>query len=180
MIPASWQTNRLEFTTFQRSEAVVAKTIYDGNSNLRKFDPHFGEYPLCNFQKLIENDCTGAPRNGNPLFFMRCISDIETKTPLGYFQFELDAAGLGQCWIPMFVLSPEAQEKGIGKEAVEGIIAKAKEIGDITSIGMNVYAENRRALKFWFHCGWRELLGIDLEEVDGRSYTRMTLLQRVA
>jgi len=178
MIPASWQTQRLEFSAFQQSDAEVAKTIYDGNSHLKKHDPHFGDYPLSNFQSLIESDCTGASRDGKRLFFMRCIIDIESKVPLGYFQFELDTPEYGQCWILMFVLGADAQARGIGKETVEAIIAKTKEIGDIASIGLNVYAENRRALEFWSNRGWRELYGVDLEEINGKHFTCLTLLQK--
>lgn len=180
MIPEFWQSDRLKFSTFQSSDAKLAKTIYDANAHLRDYDPHFGDHPLSEFQTLIDSDRTGASRDGSTLFFIRCITDIETSRPVGYFQVELDAPGYRQSWLPMFVLRPEAQGLQIGKEAIKALINKVREIGDVDSMGLNVYAENRRALRFWFLCGWREIVGIDLEEVHGRQYTCVTLLQRFA
>ena len=180
MLPESWRSSRLRFAAFEPGDADLAKSIYDESAYLKDKDPHFGEYPLSEFQSLIDRDCSGAPREGGALFFMRCIFDAKSNRPLGYLQFELDAPEHRQSWLPMFVLRQEAQGKGVGKEAVESLIATAFGVGNLDSIGLNVYAENRRALRFWFLCGWKEILGIDIEELEGQEYTCVTLLRRFA
>jgi RimJ/RimL family protein N-acetyltransferase len=80
----------------------------------------------------------------------------------------------------MFVLTPTSQGQGVGIEAVESLVSEVRINFDIQSIGLNVYAENKRALRFWFHCGWNEIMAIDIEESNNREYTCVTLIRRFA
>ena len=175
MLPKSWVSNRLSFATFDAGGSAVAKEIYDSCAYLRDLDPHFGDYPLEEFEAYIRNDQTGAAREGTPNFYLRCIYHLETSTPVGYVQFELDAPAYRQCWLPMFLLRPEFHGDGYGAEALQSLLHEIDKIGDVDTVGLNVYAENVRAFRFWFRCGWRTILGVDEESVNGKQYTCVTL-----
>ncbi len=138
MLPSAWQSDRFIYDLFEPEEAKVAKSIYDSTESLLDLDPHFGIYPLAEFDAHIENDQTGEPRDGTPKFYLRCIRDKESNEALGYFQFEVDAPEQGMCWLPMFVLNPAARNRGVGREAVKSLIETVGDIGSVEVIGLNV------------------------------------------
>lgn len=179
MLPDNWYSKRLLFNQFRASEAALAQKIYNANAHLRSRDPHFGEYPLSEFSELIQKDETVSGQQETQ-FFLRCVRDRESSEALGYFQFELNAPQKGQGWLPMFVLHPGAQRMGYGAEAINSLLEIVGELNCVNMIGLNVYAENPVALQFWFRQGWREILGVDFETLEGESYTCITLARQIA
>ncbi len=179
MLPSAWQSKTLYYDRFNPHEASLAKSIYDSTAALMSSDPHFGQYPIEEFSSHIDSDQTGQTRDGSPLFFLRCIRDRKTNAALGYFQFELDAPESGRCWLPMFVLNEQARGRGVSHEAVESLIHTVSESEAFQSVGLNVYVENARALKFWFMLGWQEILGVDIESHQGNQFTCLTLSRKL-
>lgn len=75
----------------------------------------------------------------------------------------------------MLVLLPDRQSHGYGSEVVEGVLSKLSTNPDLSTIGLNVYAENPKGLRFWHLCGFNDLIGVDLEQHLDRTYTCITL-----
>ena len=178
MLPESWQSRNFRFDRLRLEEAAIAKSIYDSNAHLSRVDPHFGEFPITEFEAHIQNDQTDTAKDDSPKFYLSCIRDKVTLEPLGYFQFEMDTPEPDQCWLPMFVLTPSAQGEGVAREALTSLINVVLGIKNISSIGLNVYAENKRAFQFWVRQGWREILAVEVEQTDKQDYTCLTLIRR--
>ena len=177
MLPASWQSNNLRYTRFSPEEASQAKAVFDANQDLRERDPTFAVYPIDEFVQLIGRDRTDTPGD-SPLFYLRRIETLG-RVLAGYLQVEIDAPQAGSCWLPMLVLRPEYQSIGYGRETVQSLISELRTIDHLESIGLNVYAENPVALRFWFQNGFTKIVGVDLETAHGRPYTCITLTRTI-
>lgn len=177
MLPPSWQSNNLRYTRFSPEEASQAKAVFDANQDLREKDPTFSVYPINEFIQLIGRDRTDTP-DDSPLFYLRRIETLGGVLA-GYIQVEIDAPQAGSCWLPMLVLRPEYQSIGYGRETVQSLISELRTIDHLESIGLNVYAENPVALRFWFQNGFTDIIGVDLETAHGRDYTCITLTRRI-
>lgn len=177
MLPASWQSNNLRYTRFSPEEASQAKAVFDSNQNLKEKDPTFAVYPIDEFVQLIGRDRTDTPGDSS-LFYLRKIETLGGVLA-GYFQVEIHAPEAGSCWLPMLVLRPEYQSIGYGRETVQSLISELHKIDHLERIGLNVYAENPSALRFWFQNGFTEIIGVDLETAHGRDYTCITLTRRI-
>lgn len=177
MLKDIWTSKLLKYSSFLLSEAVEAKRIFDANHNLIDCDPIFDIYPLQEFIDLIGRDCTHVDPTDKSMFsmfFIRKITDFDNNI-LGYFQVEINAPVTGECWLPMLVFNSEGQSSGYGKEVVESLITELAKFPALKSIGLNVYAENPRALRFWYRNGFDSIVGIDAESARGKNYNCITL-----
>ncbi len=179
MLPRTWHSERLIFDKFDASEAALAQKVYNSNAHLSSRDPHFGEYPLSEFAELIAKDDTGNAQS-QVQFFLRGLRHKASGKLVGYVQFELNAPTTGYGWLPMLVLHPSVQRQGLGSEAVQSLIDQVEKLNSIRRVGLNVYAENPRALRFWFTHGWRQILDVEFEEVEGETFTCVTLSRPLA
>tara|TARA_R110002072_G_scaffold46082_6_gene127900 strand:+ start:4595 stop:5173 length:579 start_codon:yes stop_codon:yes gene_type:complete len=177
-VPEHWRSERLVFRAFAATEASIARGIFNAGAHLRDRDPTFGEYDLQEFEQLIDRDQTHVQRNGEPRFYLRAIIDANDNSVVGYVQIEIDAPEQGHSWIPMLVLKPSDQGRGIGREVARSIAFQLEALG-IVDVGLNVYAENPAAVRFWFRCGFREILDVELEEQHGKNYTCLTLRRKL-
>lgn len=175
----TWTSNTLRYARPGLERAAELKRVFDSNIRLKDCDPTFDTYPLEEFAALIGRERSNTWHENSPQFFIRCIEDGANGVLLGYLQLEIHAPSPGRSWLPMLVLEDSTRGRGIGSEAVESVIAQLRSLGGITDIGLNVYAENVQALRFWFLHGFRHLTGVDLEESHGRTYTCITLTREL-
>jgi len=124
---------------------------------------------------LLKEDWTSE----NPMFFLRKISGATGKI-IGYLQVEINAPVVGECWLPMLVFSPTIQSCGFGEEVVTSLLAELSQLPGLDSIGLNVYAENPRAMRFWYRNGFDLIVGIDAESAHGRQYNCITLRRDIS
>ncbi|MBL4679427.1 MAG: GNAT family N-acetyltransferase [Pseudomonadales bacterium] len=156
-----------------KEDAGEIKDLFESNSHLEKSDPTFGKYPFSEYEGLVAQDVTNNQECPGPKFYLRKIS--YEGAAIGYLQFELDAPEKGQCWLPMLVLKPNNQSSGLGREAVSSLLEKISELGNYVGIGLNVYSENPKALRFWYKNGFDKIIGVDHETSNDKNYTCITL-----
>ncbi|MBL4680998.1 MAG: GNAT family N-acetyltransferase [Pseudomonadales bacterium] len=173
MIPSSWQSENLDFSLFEDKDVQEVQRIFEANNALGDSDPTFRSYPLKEYQALIDRDVTNSENLDKPSFYLRKIS--KQGVSVGYVQIELDTPEQGKCWLPMLVLIPTEQSGGLGREIVSSVLWQIEANEKYTSIGLNVYAENPKALMFWFKNGFTKISGVDHEVTNYKSYTCITL-----
>ena len=69
---------------------------------------------------------------------------------VGYIQLEFHTPLTGTLWIPMLTILPSFKGKGLDTEIVSSVIAVACEYAKLQNVGLNVYAENISAFRFWY------------------------------
>ncbi len=175
--PESWQSSRLSFEPFLESEVELMQGIFESHKNLRHLDPTFIEYSIQQYQDLIAADQTGVQCLRESTFFLRKIVEKSTAEVVGYLQVELNAPSTGWAWVPMLVIIPEKQRLGFGKESVQAMISEINRTISPARIGLNVYASNISAFRFWFEMGFREISSWEIETVGKQRFDCLVLVR---
>ncbi|WP_163372935.1 GNAT family N-acetyltransferase [Endozoicomonas acroporae] len=173
-----WESDRLIFSEFSDDEAALAKYIFDKNSNIKVFDPTFRDWPLSVYEELIGKSKSHKSPDDIEAFYLRKITTKEHQE-IGYIQIEINAPKIEMAWIPMLCIIPEHQGSGFGREIVESTIREISAYNKFKEVGLNVYAENIKAFRFWFHCGFNEIRGFEQEAALGHKHNCLVLYRRL-
>ncbi len=171
----SWTTPRLAVAPFDPAEAPIAKRLFESALATRPRDPTFRAYPLEEYASMIRRSADTTGDIEARRFHLRRIA-LRDGTDVGYFLMETHVPEPGCLWVGMFVLHPEHRGRRIGQEAIHGLSVEAARHG-MTSIQLNVYAENLAAFRFWFRNGFDTILGLDVETA-GRDTFHCLRLRR--
>lgn len=71
MLKRHWTSENLVFSEFSNDEAHLAKSIFDSNSNVKVLDPTFREWPLAEYEKLINESCRSKLPDDQEAFYLR-------------------------------------------------------------------------------------------------------------
>lgn len=151
---------------FKSSEASLAKKLFDQHLHLEEFDPTFCEWPIAEYQALIDGSGTTDERG---ITYEFCKLTDQTGAVIGYVQLEKNAPSAGLLWIAMLIVSPQHQGLGKASKAVKHIIAEAKD-AQFSSIMMNIYRENVKAIKFWQTFGFELFQTAEPEEANNHLF----------
>ncbi|RXJ72790.1 spermidine acetyltransferase [Veronia nyctiphanis] len=169
MLKKQWTSANLMFSEFEKSEADLAKSLFDQNREMVDVDPTFREWPLGEYDELISKsheEKTPLTKEG---FYLRKIS-TKDNVPIGYVQIEVNAPKPGVFFIPMLSIVPEYQGKNVGREVVESVIDTVTQYAEFTHVALNVYAENMAAFRFWYQQGFTQIKGFFPEFELGKKY----------
>ncbi|CCN38283.1 putative Acyl-CoA N-acyltransferase [Vibrio nigripulchritudo SO65] len=169
-----WESQNLVYSEFKDDEMLLAKSLFDKNACCQNVDPTFQVWPESEYLALIQKSAATKTAEDAEAFYLRKIS-TKSGEVIGYIQFEFNAPKHGTLWIPMLTISPEFQAKGYGVEIVESAIAQACRYMPIKEVGLNVYAENVRAFRFWYKQGFKEIRAFEPEMELGKEYHCLVL-----
>ena len=170
MLPSYWESKRLIFSTFDATQAELAKSLFDSNHQKVAYDHTFRDWPIAEYQALISKSALPKHPDDLEAFYLRKISTKEGEA-IGYIQLELNFPYKGCLWIPMLCLIPDYQSRGLGKEAVDSVLDVALEYSPFDKAMLNVYVENTDAFRFWFKQGFNQIEQFDDTEHElGRDY----------
>ncbi|MFW1322636.1 GNAT family N-acetyltransferase [Vibrio parahaemolyticus] len=178
MLIPQWESKNLVFTEFSSDEAQLAKSIFDSNLNVKSMDPTFRDWPLNEYEKLIAESKKSKLPNEQGTFYLRKISTKKGQV-VGYIQMEFHAPSFGTLWLPMLTILPSFKGKGLGSEIVSSVIAVACEYTSLERLGLNVYAENIAAFRFWYRQGFTQIRAFDQETEFDKEYNCLVLYREL-
>lgn len=176
MLDQYWESENLIFSEFSSVEAQHAKSIFDSNLKLKEYDPTFREWPLSEYDKLINESAQEKTPNELQAFYLRKISTLDGEA-IGYIQLEINAPGKDTLWIPMLTILPHFQRKGFGSEIINSTIDTVRNYTSINHVGLNVYAENIKAFRFWYRQGFTDIRAFEPEKEFGQEYHCLALFK---
>ncbi len=71
---------------------------------------------------------------------------------------------------PCSLFLQDIKKHGYGSEAVASVIETVQDYGDYRRMGVNVYAENIHAFRFWYQQGFCRMTHFEPEQDEGREY----------
>ncbi|MGF1689608.1 GNAT family N-acetyltransferase, partial [Photobacterium japonica] len=71
------------------------------------------------------------------------------------------------------------QNSGLGSEIVENVIYHVCKYTKIERVGLNVYAENIKAFKFWFKQGFTKIRAFEQETEFDKEYNCLVLYREL-
>ncbi|HHX8301638.1 TPA: GNAT family N-acetyltransferase [Vibrio diabolicus] len=178
MLIPQWESKNLVFTEFSRDDAQLAKSIFDSNLNVKAMDPTFRDWPLTEYEKLIAESNKSKLPDDKGAFYLRKISTKKGQV-VGYIQMEFHAPSFGTLWLPMLTILPSFKGKGLGSEIVSSVIAVACEYTNLQRLGLNVYAENVAAFRFWYRQGFTQIRAFDQETEFDKEYNCLVLYREL-
>ncbi|MCR9806956.1 GNAT family N-acetyltransferase [Vibrio parahaemolyticus] len=92
---------------------------------------------------------------------------------------EFHAPSTGTLWLPMLTILPSYKGKGLGSEIVSSVIAVACDYAKLQNVGLNVYAENTSAFRFWYRQGFTQIRAFERETEFGKEYNCLVLYRRL-
>lgn len=156
VLPEIWHTERLAVADATPDDAGELQRIFNANVGIGALDPTFQEYPLEEFVGLI-NRHKGEPSNPTELFRLQLFREHGSNLPAGYFHCYYRHPEPGVVLLSMFVLKPEFQDRGLGKECVAAILNHIGNLLDYRVVRINVYVRNWPALRFWIAAGFTSI-----------------------
>ncbi|EHV9723903.1 GNAT family N-acetyltransferase [Vibrio parahaemolyticus O1:K58] len=178
MLIPQWESKNLVFSEFSRDEAQLTKSIFDSNLNVKAMDPTFRDWPLTEYEKLIAESNKSKLPDEKGAFYLRKISTKKGQV-VGYIQMEFHAPSFGTLWLPMLTILPSFKGKGLGSEIVSSVIAVACEYTNLQRLGINVYAENIAAFRFWYRQGFTQIRAFDQETEFDKEYNCLVLYREL-
>ncbi|GHA53419.1 GNAT family N-acetyltransferase [Photobacterium aphoticum] len=178
MLAKEWKSENLIFSVFNINEPSVAKSIFDSNLAVQVFDPTFRDWSLSEYEKLIANSDQASSAREVGAFYFRKISTRD-GTIVGYLQLEFNVPHPHTLWVPMLCILPQYQQCGFGTEIIESVINEARACADIERVGLNVYAENVKAFRFWFKQGFTQIKAFEPEVEFGKEYNCLVLYREL-
>lgn len=98
----------------------------------------------------------GASKN---TYRLKSIYLNEESKLIGYFDAYLGYPTKDCIWISIFVIDRAHQKKGYAQEIIK-LVANEGIRGGFSKIGIGVYLNNWRALRFWTKAGFNKVIGI--------------------
>lgn len=178
MLKRKWHSENLIFSEFSSDEAQLSKSIFDSNLSVKAVDPTFQEWPLSEFAKLIDKSSVHKLPDEREAFYLRKISTREGDI-VGYVQLEFNAPNTETLWLPMLIILPEYQRSGHGAEIVTSVIEMACSYTSVKRVGLNVYAENIQAFRFWYKQGFTQIRAFEQETEHGKEYNCLVLYREL-
>jgi len=86
----------------------------------------------------------------------------ESQTIIGYFDFYRGYPSSEYVWISIFVIDSEFRKLGYSQEVMDLFKTYCKNNG-FSKIGIGVYLNNWRALRFWTKTGFNKVIGVNCE-----------------
>ena len=159
-----WTTDRLIIRDSSLDEITRLRDIFNANASVGQqgWDPTFTIIDEQEIEGHVQRSDT-REEPGHENFQMQTIFEQESGAMIGYYHVY---HGVPQhpMWgfISMFVLHPDQQKHGYGREVMEGVFDQARTLGDRDALGARVYLKNWPALRFWVGQGFDHI-----EKMDG-------------
>jgi len=148
-------TNRLQAIC----NSWVNKALLEGDN----FEPHY-------IENCIRNGdlppIKGATKNR---YQLKAILKKETSIPIGFFDLYHGYPNERVLWISIFLIHPECQQMGYGKEIIDFIANNAK-VNGYAALGLGVHLKNWKGIRFWHKCGFTQITSIK----GDREYSETT------
>ncbi len=125
------------------------KVLLEGNT----FEPDYI------YKCLTQADLPPIPNASADHYQMKAIVSQAQSSPIGFMDLYEGYPDSDTLWIGMFLLAPEAQGLGFGRETME-LLTQAAAASNFKSISLGVYLKNWTGLRFWYQNGFSKIKGL--------------------
>lgn len=178
-IPDKWQTTRLDIQDSRFEEELKLQAVYDSCAYIGVWCG--GDHEPDAMHKSLLGEY--LPPNGlKELQRLQSITlrEDEDRKLVGYLELYHGFPDASTLWIASFAISAPFQNRGFGREAVEGFIECAKVLGAFEFIGAGVGAKNWPALQFWIGLGFDQIINFKGDrECTERTFADFWLVRKV-
>ncbi|MCX6046797.1 MAG: GNAT family N-acetyltransferase [Chloroflexi bacterium] len=157
-LPSQWATARLTLHDSQLSDAPRLTQIFNACAYVEPWDPTFHPIPETELAQLIVDSL--SHENVRASFRLQWIQPTLATEPVGYFHGSHHMPQPNVFFISMFVLHPDQQQLGYGREVIEGLAEQLRQRG-FTALWLRVYLKNWPALRFWIGQGFTAIIKMD-------------------
>ncbi len=157
-IPAHWATARLTISDSQATDTARLTQIFNACAYIEPWDPTFHPIPEAELAQLITDSLSHEPVRTN--FRLQAIRPTLAAEPIGYFHGSHHMPEPAIFFVSMFVLHPDHQRFGYGREVIEGLANQLQPRG-YTGLWLRVYLKNWPALRFWIGQGFTSIVKYD-------------------
>lgn len=156
MLPKEWKTERLIIRDAIEEEIPELQKIYDECAYIGELtgyhddqkDPMLAEFR----QELL------PPNGKKELHRLQPILEANTGQMIGYLISYHGFPDPDTFWIAAFAVRPAFQRQKFGKEVIDALTKRVKELGCYSSMGIGVGVGNDPAMKFWSECGFTDVI----------------------
>lgn len=174
-LPAQWETMRLTISDSQATDTARLTKIFNACAYIEPWDPTFHQIPETELAQLITDSLSHEAVRTN--FRLQAIQPILAAAPVGYFHGSHHMPQPDVFFISMFVLHPDQQRFGYGREVIEGLTAQLKALG-YTGLWLRVYLKNWPALQFWISQGFSSIIKYDGDPMHTTDSQASLILER--
>lgn len=155
LIPDEWRTERLLIRDATIEEAPRLTAVVNACSYVSAWDPTFAPAPEPEVEALARRSIDSRGCAGD-LFTMQSIR--AGGEIIGYFHLMYNRPEPRLIGISMFVIHPDHQHHGYGREVVEGMIEQVGLLGSYDAMVARVYLKNWPAMQHWVKMGFATIM----------------------
>jgi diamine N-acetyltransferase len=172
------ETERLVLSTTLIHECPGLQSICDSwfdkmKIEGSKFEPDY-------IQKCFTlGDLPPIPEANKSAYNLMSIKKKETLELIGFSDLYFGYPTTETAWISIFMIHDKFRNKGYAQEAISMISEECKLFG-FNKIGIGVYLNNRRALRFWIKVGFNNIANIKGDkDYSEDSFARIELIMNL-
>lgn len=154
-------TNRLTVNAATAEDAQDIGKVYYACSYMSQWTGM--EHDEQGLAALLDN--SDLPPNGSSEFSHLAVFREKSGKTIGFVQYYTAYPEANCMWIGLFLLHPDVQKQGYGKEFIDAFIEECRLQG-YSQIGLGVALRNQPALKFWVKSGFSHIARV---KCDGES-----------
>lgn len=175
LIPDEWRTERLLIRDATIEEAPRLTAVVNACSHVAAWDPTFAPAPESEVEALVRRsiDSRGGSADLFTMQSIRAGGEI-----IGYFHLMYNRPEPRLIGISMFVIHPDHQRHGYGREIAEGMIEQVGILGAYDAMVARVYLKNRPAMQHWVGLGFTTIVRYEDDPVMTDEAFASLLLRR--
>ncbi len=174
LIPGEWRTRRTLIRDATIEETPRLAAVVNACSYVSAWDPTFAPAPESEVEALVRRSVDS--RGGGDLFTMQSIR--AGGEIIGYFHLMYNRPEPRLIGISMFVIHPDHQRHGYGREVVEGMIEQIRPLGAYDAMIARVYLKNWPAMQHWVKMGFATIMRYEGDPVMTDGALASLLLRR--
>lgn len=177
LIPREWRTGRLLMRDASTEEVPRLTAVVNACSYVSAWDETFAPAPESEVETLVRRSITS--RGGtDDLFTMQSIRTGVEEEIIGYFHLIYNRPEPRLIGISMFVIHPDHQRHGYGREVLEGMIERIDALGAYDAMVARVYLKNWPAMQHWVRMGFTGIMRYEGDPVMTDGASAALLLRR--
>jgi len=157
VLPPHWETQNVIIQDSVLDEVGQLRNVFNACSYVGKWDKTFTVESEDAFVQMVSKSQSRA-ENLKESFQMQSMRSRERPEIIGYFHLSYGVSKPAIAVISMLVIHPDYQKRHLGSEVVGGLTEQLKQLGDYTSIWLQVYLKNWPALRFWISAGFTTIV----------------------
>jgi ribosomal protein S18 acetylase RimI-like enzyme len=159
-LPHQWETQRCKVTDSALDEVQELQQIYDANPQIRGWAVAKGEDEPEHPMLAAFTEGALPPGGSKALFRLQSIRLNDTAQLIGFLGTYHGFPKGDMFWITVLAIQPNFQDKGYGKELMQGLSKVVKQLDSYTRMRTFVNLKNWPSLRLCVHAGFDKIVQI--------------------